>query len=69
MTDTEKIGAIADIFDADVSEITPDTELDSLNWDSVAMISVIALAKAQGKSVASSVIREMETISDIMDVL
>lgn len=69
MTDLEKLDAIAELFDVEPSEITPETELESLAWDSMAMLGVIALAKAQGKSVSGATIREMETVADIMAVL
>lgn len=69
MNDLEKLDAIADLFDVEPSEITPETELETLDWDSMAMLGVIALAKKQGKSVAGSAIREMETVADIMAVL
>lgn len=66
MNDQEKLDAIADLFDVEPSEITPETELDTLEWDSMAMLGVIALAKTNGKSVAGATIREMETVADIM---
>lgn len=66
MNDQEKLDAIADLFDVEPTEITPETELDTLEWDSMAMLGVIALAKTNGKSVAGATIREMETVADIM---
>ena len=69
MDDMDKLEAIADIFDVDPSEITPETALETLSWDSMAMLSTIALAKAQGKSVSGETIRGMKTVSDIMAVL
>lgn len=69
MNDQEKLDAIADLFDVEPTEITPETELDTLEWDSMAMLGVIALAKTNGKSVAGATIREMETVADIMNVL
>lgn len=69
MNDQEKLDAIADLFDVEPSEITPETELDTLEWDSMAMLGVIAIAKTNGKSVAGATIREMETVADIMNVL
>ncbi len=69
MNDQEKLDAIADLFDVEPTEITPETELETLEWDSMAMLGVIALAKTNGKSVAGATIREMETVADIMNVL
>lgn len=69
MNDEDKLDAIADIFDRDVSEITPETGLDSLGWDSMAMLSVIALAKTRGVSLPGATVRAMTTVADIMAVL
>lgn len=69
MNDQEKLDAIADLFDVEPTEITPETALETLEWDSMAMLGVIALAKTNGKSVAGATIREMETVADIMAVL
>lgn len=69
MDDESKLEAIADIFGRDPSEITPESALDELGWDSMAMLSVMALAKTQGKSLSGSEIRGMETVADIMAVL
>lgn len=69
MNDEDKLDAIADIFDRDVSEITPETALDSLGWDSMAMLSVIALAKTRGVSLPGATVRAMATVADIMAVL
>lgn len=60
---------IADIFDVDVEEITAETSLDDLEWDSMAMLGVMALAKAHGNSVSGETIRGMRTVADIMAVL
>lgn len=69
MNDDDKLDAIAAIFDRDVSEITPETALDSLGWDSMAMLSVIALAKTRGVSLPGATVRAMATVADIMAVL
>ncbi|MEG1553327.1 MAG: acyl carrier protein [Kiritimatiellia bacterium] len=69
MNEDEKMDAIADIFEKDASALTPDLALDTLQWDSMAMLSVIALAKSVGKPVSGLVIRKMKTIADILAVL
>ena len=44
MTDQEKLQCIAESVEMDVSEISPDTVLEDLdNWDSVAVLSIIAV--------------------------
>lgn len=62
----EKIEKIADALDWDASSITPETRLDELQWDSMAMLTVIALARTAGKTVSGTQIREMETVGDII---
>ena len=47
MTQEEKLEALADAFDTDVASLTPETQLDEIGWDSMAMLSVIALVKAK----------------------
>lgn len=67
MTDNEKLDALAEVFEADA--LSPEMALDELGWDSMAMLSVIALARANGKAVAGGTLRELKTIGDILNVL
>lgn len=66
MNEQEKIEKLADILDQDVGEIVSDTRLDDLGWDSMGMLSVIALARANGKVVTGSQVREFVTVSDVL---
>lgn len=66
MSEQEKIEKLADILDRDVGEIVPDTRLDELGWDSMGMLSVIALARANGKVVTGSQVREFVTLGDVL---
>ena len=69
MENDEKMEIIADIFDMDIEELNVDRELSTLEaWDSVAMLSVIAVAKASGTIVTGAMIREMKTIADVLNV-
>ena len=43
MTLEKKMELLADILDLEVSEFTPETHLDELEWDSVAALSFIAM--------------------------
>ena len=43
MTQEEKIGLLEEMFEADAGTIQPETALDTLQWDSMAMLSLIAL--------------------------
>ena len=66
MDEQEKIDRIADVLDAEVGSIASDTRLDEIGWDSMGMLSVIALAKANGKTITGAQIRSFETVGDIL---
>ena len=66
MTEQEKIERIADVLDQDPGALNADTRLDEIGWDSMGMLSVIALAKTYGKSITGSQIRAFETVGDII---
>ena len=63
----EKLEALYEVFETE--DITSETALDTIQWDSMAMLSVIAIAKARGKSVSGAALREMKTVGDILAVL
>lgn len=67
MNDQEKLKKIADMLDVDLDSLTADTRLDEINWDSMGMLSVIALAKTNGKTVTGSQVRALVTVGDIMN--
>ncbi len=66
MTEQEKIERIADVLDQDAGALKADTRLDEIGWDSMGMLSVIALAKTCGKSITGSQIRAFATVGDII---
>lgn len=63
----EKLDKIADVLDIDAGALTVETRLDEINWDSMGMLSVIALAKTNGKTVTGSQVRAFETVGQIVD--
>ena len=70
MNEQEKLEALAEIFDCDAGELKADTKLDAIGWDSMAMLSVIAMVKAQfDKRISGAEIRTFRMISDIMAVM
>lgn len=70
MKQQEMVDELAEIFEVEAAALTPETTLDSLRWDSMAMLSVIALLKNQfGKKVSGAELREMKTIQDILVLL
>jgi len=66
MTEEDKIDRIADVLDQDASAIVADTQLDTIGWDSMGMLSVIALAKTNGKTITGSQVRSFKTVGDIL---
>lgn len=70
MTQQEKIEAIEELFEADAGAIAPGTALDTLQWDSMAMLSLIALAKARcGKRLTGDQLRGFKTVQDVLNEL
>lgn len=70
MSEQEKIETLAEIFDCDAAEVTPDKPLDELAWDSMAMLSVIAMVKARfDRKLPGVEIRGFKTVRDILNVM
>ena len=70
MDEQEKLEVLAEIFDCDVGELSPEKKLDELSWDSMAMLSVIAMAKARfNRKLPGTQIREFKTVRDILDIM
>ena len=67
MNEQEKLDSIADMLDADAGSLTMETRLDEIDWDSMGMLSVIALAKTNGKTVTGAQVRAFETVGDIIN--
>jgi len=66
----EKIDILADVFDCDAGEIKPEIRLDEIGWDSMTMLSVIAMVKTRfNKKIAGVQIREFKTVQDILNVM
>lgn len=70
MNQQEIIELIAEALDLESAEISSDTELDQIGWDSMSMLSIIALAKSRfDKIITGAEIREFTTIGDILSAL
>ena len=67
MNDEQKLEALYEVFETE--ELTPETRLDTINWDSMAMLSVMAIVKNNGKSISGQAIRDMVTIGDILKAM
>ena len=60
----EELVKLADLLDVD--SLTPETSLDRLQWDSMAMLGVIAWARTRGKKITGDMIKQMKTVADIL---
>lgn len=67
MTNEEKMDALAEVFET--SDIVVGTALDELSWDSMAMLSVMAIVKNNGKSVTGKQLRDAKTIADLLAIM
>ena len=69
MTIEEKLGLIAETIDTELSNIKPETELCTLDeWDSMGVISVIAMLDRKFKKVLDAEqIEKLTTVQDILD--
>ena len=67
MSEQEKLDKIADVLDAEAGMLSIDMRLDEMGWDSMGMLSVIALAKANGKIITGAQIRTFETVGDVLN--
>lgn len=57
---------LADIFEVDASEITPEFVLDSEIWDSLAVVSTIALIdEVFDKTVSGEALSNCKTVGDL----
>ena len=65
----EKIEQLADALEWDAPSLTSDTRLDELQWDSMAMLTIVAIARANGKTVSGAQIREMQTVGDLLSAI
>ena len=70
MTQEEKQDLLADIFDCDPGALGPDVRLDTLTWDSMAKLSLIALVKAKfDRKLPGAEIRQFQTVGDVFNVM
>ena len=70
MTQQEKIALLEEAFEQDPGTIVPETALAELHWDSMAMLTVIALVKEHfDKSLSAAQIKAFKTVGDILDFM
>ena len=65
----QKMALLADLFELDVNEFTPETILDDLEeWDSLAAISYVVMMDEEFSRVVDPAdIKEFQTVQDILD--
>lgn len=67
MDDAKKIELLAELFEVDQAEITPEKELSELHWDSLNMLGLIALFKAEMNiRLSPEKLRTFKTVNDIL---
>ena len=70
MTIEEKIEMLADVLDVDADSLTPETEMSSLEWDSLAVLSFIAMMDSEfSKAITGKEVRAFKTVQDALDVM
>lgn len=66
----EFLSKLADALEVEVNTLSIDTRLSSLDWDSLAIISTIALVdECLGKVLSAEKIAECQTIGDIIELV
>ena len=70
MSIEQKMELIADILDVDVEELSPEKELAEFDWDSVAILSFIAMMDEEfGKEMKGAEIKKFITIQDALNAM
>ena len=66
MDDGDKLEKLTDVLDVEEGALSANTLLDDIDWDSMGMLSVIALAKSNGKTITGRQVREFKTVGEIL---
>ena len=71
MSNEEKMALLEDMFEVDKGEISPETELESIDsWDSMMKLTLIVLMDEEcGKALKSDDIKGFKTLQDLMDYM
>lgn len=71
MTEKEKLAKLEEMLEVELGTLIPETVLADLEeWDSIAVISFIALMDDEfEKTIKSSQIKEFQTIADVLAVM
>jgi len=64
------LSALADALEVEESTLTPDTSFDAIDWDSLAVISAIALIDEQfGVMIPGQDISECKSMKDLLSLI
>ena len=70
MTNEEKMEQLEELFEVEHGKINESTGLDTLAWDSMAMLSVIAIVNEHfGKKLSGAQLKGFKTVGDILNVM
>lgn len=71
MTDAQKIKMLEEMMELEVGTLKPETNLNDIEeWDSIALISFIALMDDEfDKVVKGSVVKGQKTVADLMALM
>ncbi len=70
MTHEKKMAALAELFEMEISEFTPATELSGLSWDSMARLSFMALVQTHfSRKLTGEMLRGFTTVQELLDVM
>ncbi len=70
MDQSQLLATVAEILEIDVSEVSMDSSLDELDWDSLSRISFIAAVdQFNGKTVSPDALKACVTVSDLQDLV
>lgn len=66
----EQLDILADIFDIESSDLHPETLLSSLEWDSMAKLSLMVMMQTKfEKNISADQITSLKTIQDILNMM
>lgn len=65
---TKKLALIEEALDVEEGSLTPETPLDDVEeWDSIAMLSLIAMLDDEfGKTISGKELKALKTVADIL---
>ena len=70
MTLEEKQTALGDVLDCAAEALTPGTPLDTLGWDSMARVTLIAVARTRfNVRISGSELKSFQTVGDVFAAL